>query len=306
MPTRNTAYYVAAVRQITNTENDPIISDPEIIDRCSEAKASLYDLIIGTYEHYAVKKMDPFTLVGGVGHNTVTLPSDFYKDVGLTLNPLTTPVTVHRYSSYVDRNNLPRRQYICIDNYLEVSPPQIAAGIYQLAYTPLDLPFAAPIVVTPHAGDAVDAFGNWTFANGAFDSTYVGATCTIVCGAFSAIAGSFVVATVAGPTVVHMTPVPSGAPVAFGTAATNSFQLAGTVDAISQIMVPWYEYIQVHAAVAVKNKIEQDATELMQRLAALTARIEKMAANRMEEGGQIALPRQDGGFWGNTNIPGGT
>src|SRR3979409_452578 len=134
MPTRNTAYYVAAARHPTNTESDSIISAPEIIDRCSEGKASLYDLIIGTYEHYAVKKTSPFTLVGGVGNNTFTLPTDFYKDVGLTLNPRAAAVAVHRDSSYVDRNNLPRREYIVVDSYLNVSPPHIAAGLYQLAY----------------------------------------------------------------------------------------------------------------------------------------------------------------------------
>lgn len=303
MATRNTAYFVQAVRQLTNTEGDPIVTDPEIADRCSEGKASLYDKIVAAYEHYAVKPFS-FTLAGGLTGHTATIPTDFYKDVALTRDPTSAPLTVHRFSSYVDRNNLQARQYIIIDNQIDVSPPALAAGTYRLDYTPLDVPFQAPVVVAPNDLDAVDAFGNWTFTNGAFDQSYVGATCTIVCGAF-AIAGTYVVTTVKSSTVVHMTAVPAGAPAVFGTSATNSFQMAGTLDVLPQIFAPWYEYIQVHAAIAVKDKIEQDTQDLEIRLARLEARIDKMVASRMEEGGQIALPSRSGGFFGFSDIPGG-
>ena len=296
MATRNTAYFVAAIRQISNTERDPIVSDQEVCDRAGDALMSLYDLIIATYEHYAVRTVD-FTLAGGVGANMFDLPSDFYKDVSLDLNPTTQPVTIHRFSSWLERNNLPRWSYIVFDDQVWVSPPQICAGNYRLYYTPLQLPFGIPLATpTPAASDAADGtLNSWFFINGAFDSTYVGATMTVTGTASNN--GTFTVLSVTDATdiVTDCTVLSEN----FGTAATITFQPANTINDLPQIFVPWYEYIQVHAAIAVKDKIEQDTSDLEARLANLTQRIQSMASNRMEEGGQIALARRGGG-----NYPG--
>ena len=107
-----------------------------------------------------------------------------HVDVSLDLNLTTSPITIHRFSSWVERNNLPRWSYIIFDDAATiVSPPQICAGAYRLYYTPccsspLAFRSATP---TPNDGDAVDGtLKNWFFVNGAFDSTYVGATMTAV------------------------------------------------------------------------------------------------------------------------------
>ena len=299
MATRDTAYFVSAIRQISNTERDPIVSDQEVCDRAGDALMSLYDLILGSYEHYAVKTVD-FSLVGGVGQNSFPLPTDFYKDVSLDLNPTTSPITIHRFSSWVERNNLPRWSYIIFDDAVIVSPPQICAGAYRLYYTPLQQPFGIPLTTpTPHDGDAVDGtLKNWFFVNGAFDSTYVGVTMTVSGCTDPQNNGTFTVTSVVDATDIRTDGAPASE--AFGTAATVTFQPAGTINVLPQIFAPWYEYIQVHGAIAVKDKIEQDTSDLEARLGALTQRIQSMAANRMEEGGQVALVRRGGG-----NYPGG-
>jgi hypothetical protein len=302
---KNTAYFVAAVRQLTNTESDPIVTDTEIANRCSEALASLYDIIIGAYEHYAVTSFD-FTLAGGVGGNSVALPTDFYKDVSLDLNPTSAPVTIHRFSSWIERNNLPRRQYTVIGSSLVVSPPQLSAGNFRLSYTPLIQPFSAPLTTpTPNAADSVDGTTNsWFFSNGAFDASYAGAAMTVTGCTNPLNNGTFTVSSVTDPTDIKT----SGALDSenFGTAATVVFQPAGTINDLPQILAPWYEYIQVQASIAVKDKIEQDTSDLEVRLSRLTARITSMAGNRMEEGGQIALTRDLGGWWNSDNWPFGS
>lgn len=294
--TRNTAYFVAAIRQLSNTENDPIVTDPEVADRASEALAALYDLVLATYEHYAVKAF-PFALAGGPSGNSVALPTDFYKDVSLDKLLGSNAVTVHRMSSWIERNNLSRIGYTLMGSSLIINPPTVSQGSYSLNYTPLIQPFEAPVVPEPDAADAVDGtLDSWFFTNGEFDQSFIGAAMTIAGASNPGNNGTFIVTAV--PDVHSVKTATTGGSEALGVGVTVSFQLAGTIDVLPQIFAPWYEYIQVAAAIAVKDKIEQDTADLEARLQRLTARITSMAANRMEEGGQVALPgRTGGGFW---------
>ncbi len=389
MPTvvRDTAYFVQAIRQLTNMEDDPAVTDQEITDRASDAKSALYDLILASYEHYSVTSFD-FTLAGGLAGSSVDLPTDFYKDVSLTLNPTTAPVTIHRLSSWVDRNNARRVGYTLIGNELKIAPAvATVAGDYQLLYTPLDLPFSVPTVVTvaydtvdlDPTGGAVDGtLRSWFFPTAAFDASYVSGLLNMAGCSNSVNNDHFAIASVtdgtdivssvvsANPTSEAFGPgvtasvylVPTGfatldhvtiggsntwtfhgldtslmvvgrtvtiagsvacdgvytiesivdassfttveSPGVFETflaGVTVTFQDVGTIDVLPQIMQPWYEYIQVAAAIAVKDKIEQDTSDLEVRLQRLTQRITSMASNRMEEGGQVALPNRGGGFW---------
>lgn len=481
MSIRNSAYFVTAVRQLANLETDPIVTDPEIQDRVNEGISALYDIMVGTYEHYAVKTFD-FSLAGGLTGSSVALPTDFYKDVSLDRDPTGYPQTVHRYSSWVDRNGLARREYIVMGSSVVVGPPQMASGSYRLSYTPLvDRLFepAIAVTVTPRtftlaigdssandsvnpplsvfffangaftasdigapitvsgfvdsscngtftivdvvdsgtiqvqqvlanetlaapgsatvttsdtvtaadsrqiifrtgdscASDSVDpplsafllasgdftasdvgrqiivtAFSNpsnngtftisdvvdatniqvqrvltnetltmgpapvflyvtdttgtatWRFANGAFDSSFVGATLTVSGFAgvpFAADNGVFTVSAVNSPTSITTKAGPLYVSEHLTGANTVTCQPLGTMGALSQMYLPWYEFIQVHAAISVKDKVEQDTSDLEIRLDRLTKRITSMAANRMEEGGQIALPGGygRGGFW---------
>jgi hypothetical protein len=303
---RNTAYFIAAVRQLSNTENDPIVTDPEINDRCNEALSELYDIIIGSYEHYAVCTFS-FSLSGGLGGNTVALPSCFYKDVSLDYNPNIQPQTVHRFTSLVDRNSQPRRSYICEGNYLVVQPYQFARGDYLLTFSPLPPVMAPSVAIDMTTGSAaVDGtLKSWFFSTATFSDSDVGSVLVISGASTPGNNGSFTITAVSDPNTVITAGATTLGSEAFTALVTASYHPANTIDVLPQIFVPWYEYIQVHAAIAVKDKIEQDTSSLQVRLERLVARITAAASNRMEEGGQIAIPRQDGGFWDLSNYPGG-
>jgi hypothetical protein len=388
MAIKNTAYFIQAVRELTNMEDDPVITDDEIRDRCNDGVFWLYDLLIATYEHYSVKTFD-FSLTNTLGGNQAVIPSDFYKDVALDLNPTTQPITVHRFSSWVERNNLPRREYIILDQSLVVNPFQIAQGNYRLYYTPVVGQFGAPITVTqtgqtttpltvlafsdrvsgtpPSAvwnftaneanapftyqllgaalvtsgcdnsdnngqftiidvpdfvqlttsgthtdetlSNSVNAsytvfdqiatcvIGNvWSLQAAVLDVSYIGALLTVT-GTVSNN-GTFTVDKVLSPTT--FTVKETTTPEVFPLSVNAIFQIAGTFDLLPPIMAPWYEYIQVYAAIAIKDKIEQDTQDLEVRLERLAGRIRALAANRMEEGGQIAIVNGGGGsFWNN-------
>lgn len=96
-----------------------------------------------------------------------------------------------------------------------------------------------------------------------------------------------------------LTPTPPNA-----IAATVEINPAGTVFTLPAVFRPWYEYVQVHAAIACRDSIDLPTEAQERKLAALTKRIEAMAANRMEEPGQVALTHRsdgslnDGGFYG--------
>lgn len=303
---RNSAYFVKAIRQLANVETDPIVTDPEVLDRANEALSALYDILVGTYEHYQICTY-PFTLAGGVGANSTPLPDCFYKDVSLDLNPTTTPSTVHRYTSLLERNNLARRSYLIEGSNIVVSPPQLATGNYLLSFTPLP-PILSPSIVIDVSGgiNAVDGtLRSWSFAGAAFLATDVGST-LVVSGATNAgNNGSFVITSVSDATDVVTGAATTLSDESLPVTASVAYATTGTIDFLPQIFVPWYEYIQVAAAIAVKDKIEQDTSDLEIRLARLTARITAAASNRMEEGGQIGLTRDHGGFWDLTNNPGG-
>lgn len=302
MPFLNTDYFTTAVRQLSNLENDPIVTDVEIRDRVNEALADLYDLIIASYEHYFVKTVS-FTLAGGVGSNTYALPTDFYKDISLDLNPTTTPSTVHRFTSWVDRNNLTRRSYVIEGTDLVVGPAQIASGNFMLSYTPLP-PVLAPVTQLDTSGGAVDGtLESWFFATAAFVAGDVGSFLTVSGAANDANNGTFPITAVSSATDI-ITGLSDPTSESFGPDVVASYSF-GTVEVLPPVFAPWYEFIQVHAAIAVKDKIEQSTDDLRARLGALTARIQRMAANRMEEGGQIALPRAGGGWWDQGTFPGG-
>lgn len=303
---RNTAYFVAAVRQLANVETDPIVNDQEVADRCNEALSELYDIIVGTYEHYSVCTF-AFTLAGGLTGNTVALPDCFYKDVSLDYNPTTQPQTVHRFTSLVDRNNQPRRSYICDGSNLVVQPYQFSAGSYLLSFTPLPPVMASTIVINCTAGtSAVDGtLKSWFFPAATFTQNDVGSILLVSGTTNPGNSGTFVITAVTDATDVVTAGASTVSSEAFSSTVTASYYPAGTIDFLPQIFLPWYEYVQVHAAIAVKDKIEQDTASLQARLDRLVARIKAAASNRMEEGGQIAMPRQGGGFWDLSDSPGG-
>lgn len=384
---KDTAYFISAIRQTANLEEDPIVTDDEVRDKANEGVSALYDILIGAFQHYAVSTFD-FTLAGVAGGNSVALPVDFYKEVGLDLNPTSSrPITIRPFT-FEDRNGT-ERKYTLLGETLMVNPPTRAGGNYRLYYTPFAGEFAAPVTVTftgqtttpltvlafsdrvsgtpPAAvwsftanlenapftygllgaalvtsgcdnadnngqftitdvpdfvqltttgthtdeslGTSVTATytvfdqiatvvaGNvWSLQGASLDQSYVGATLTIT-GTVSNN-GIFTVAKVLSPTTFLVKETTTAE--VFPQAVHAVFQLPGTFDLLPQMFLPWHEYITVKGALSLKEKIEQDTSDLSMRLAVISKRVEEMATNRVEEGGTI--PRSSGmrgdGFFG--------
>lgn len=83
----------------------------------------------------------------------------------------------------------------------------------------------------------------------------------------------------------------------------------GFVDAtpIPTALAPWYEYVQLRAALAVFAKRQMPSGEFAGAYANEQARVRKMVANRTEEPGQVPLTRgargSFGGSWWNDDYP---
>lgn len=70
------------VRQACDMENSPFVSDAELTTYVNESADELYDLLVAAYEDYFTTS-STFTTVSGT--ETVTLPSDFYKLIGVDI-----------------------------------------------------------------------------------------------------------------------------------------------------------------------------------------------------------------------------
>jgi hypothetical protein len=139
--------HIAAVRQFSNTENNTgFVTDTEITSRLNEAISELYDLVVVAFEHYYVSEDGPFTLAGGVGANTHTLPADFYKYIGLDRDPNTTyTTTVPKLPSFAERNRVGGpAAFVQGLTTLVIMPPQAAGGTFLMYYVP-----KAPTLVDP-------------------------------------------------------------------------------------------------------------------------------------------------------------
>ena len=150
--------HVASVREFSNTQNNTgFVSDAEITKRINEAVGELYDLIVVAFEHYYVSSFGPFTMAGGVGNNTVALPADFYKIIGVDKDPGTLyPTTVPMLPSFRERNRAGGIYYFVQGlSTLVILPPQVAGGTFLMYYTP-----KAPVLVNPT--DTLDVnLANW-------------------------------------------------------------------------------------------------------------------------------------------------
>jgi len=129
---------ITASRQLANAENTDFVTDTELTQRVNEAVLELYDKIVMAFNYYYVSSAT-FTLTTSC--NKAQLPDDFYKDIGLDLiggngaSPQQ-PQTIHRFGSFVDRNNQGWKTYMIVNNALMVQPVQNATGTYKFYYTP--------------------------------------------------------------------------------------------------------------------------------------------------------------------------
>lgn len=142
---------ITASRQLANAENTDFVTDAELTQRVNEAVLELYDKLVLAFQYYYVST-STFTLTTSCPK--AQLPADFYKDIGLDLingngASAQQPISVHRFGSFIDRNNQGWKHYLIINNALLIQPNQNAPGTYKFYYTP-----NAPVLVAP--GDTID------------------------------------------------------------------------------------------------------------------------------------------------------
>jgi len=136
---------VNEIRGLSGLRRNNYFSDVEISEFVADGGRELADIFIASYEHHFQTSAD-FTLAGGVGGNTFTLPDDFQKENMLLLNPtLDAPEQVPFLGSQLERAAMGPgiflwpgggRRALIADQTLEVLPPSMAAGAYRLLYTP--------------------------------------------------------------------------------------------------------------------------------------------------------------------------
>ncbi len=142
MPNKSLSDLRTAARQLANYQDSDFVEDPELTDRVNEAISSYYDLVLGSRETYFQTTV-AFTLAGGFGGNTFTLPADQYKIQGVDYKPNTTSqVAVPTLPSFRERFTAGYRCYDWVPGTLTIYPPTASAGNYLLYYTPY-----APVLV---------------------------------------------------------------------------------------------------------------------------------------------------------------
>ena len=313
------------VRQRTMTVNNNVVSDDEIAGYLSDGVKVLFDIFIaeGAMNHWFFAEF-PFTLVGGVGGNTVDLPADFQVDLGLNLDPTNPyPITVDRLSSFVERNNLPawgninipnvpgaktNRKYVLTGNQLQVLPALSAGGDYSLFYQAqvpdLALPKIRTFAVDP--GDIVSfSDDGFILENGAFDEARdTGATITINWN--SPNDGYNGIYTITGihpgsTTWCFTDPAPSH--VGFTSPAAGAdyqevYQPPGSISVLPQVLNPWQLFLKAHASLAVLAKRDLQNPEIEKLLDQEHARAVQMAQVRVSTLKQGPITRHGAGFMG--------
>lgn len=202
-----------AALQLSNYQDSDFVETDELNARVNEAASAYFDLVLSSRETY-FRETFPFSLAGGIGGNTVTLPSDLYKVQGLDWNPGTSSVqTVPTLPSFRERNSISHRSYEWAAGSLTIYPPNAATGNYELIYTPLAPVLADPVTVattyptttiaTTGGSNAVDAtltLADWFFSLATFDGSEVDKMLGITGAAEAGNNGLFLVQAVNGTT----------------------------------------------------------------------------------------------------------
>jgi hypothetical protein len=128
------------VRQRTHYEQSQFVTDPELTAWVNDSVKELYDLLTTTFQGYAVTSTD-FAVASG---NTITLPADFYKLLGVDqVVALPDQLASLPRVQFADRNS-GKSGYDLRGSTLVLFPYAAAAGhSYRLHYVPTPTALAA-------------------------------------------------------------------------------------------------------------------------------------------------------------------
>lgn len=146
---------VAEVRTDSDLNTSQVVTDQQIAGMISDAGSALRDVFTSANQKYDISTFD-FTLPGGIGGNSIPLPSDFQQGHSVDINPNTlNPTTLRYLSNWLDRNksngnaiwspSSGPQQYYFLGTNLIVLPAASAGGVpMRLYYTPTWTPLALP------------------------------------------------------------------------------------------------------------------------------------------------------------------
>jgi hypothetical protein len=290
-------------RQKSNTERSKFVSDTEVLGYCNEGRTELRDLVIAADPSYYHQQIDlVFNSPAGYPAGSAALPTNVYKLRGVTQNPDTHQRRAIHPLAFADRDGRRYRKsgYTLDGDYLTIVPASMAnQGPIRLYFTPKLLPLAQTIVVAHTSGDnVVSSTGVWTFAAGAFDQTYVGATLTTSGTSNAGNSGSFVITAVPSATTLQ-TATTGLVNETFGPSVTASVQPVNTVFTLDVTLDNFDSYISTFAAVKIATKMQKtDLVQLLQgQLGQDRARVSQMAAVRAGEPEAIPV------LWNPSNYP---
>lgn len=131
----------------------------ELIPYINSSAGELYDLLVGTYEDYALTSAS-LVIDGSVGTNYTYLPDDFFHPRGCDiLIDSIQPYSVREFN-FQERNRYANTvfrgpsgpynvKYRCQDGYFYIEPITAAPGTYTLWYTPVFTNFVSASDVLP-------------------------------------------------------------------------------------------------------------------------------------------------------------
>ncbi len=310
---------IEETRLLSGLRSNQLYTDAEIATMLSDLWQELFDRFVSANQHYRIKQFD-FSLAGGVGANSVDLPSDFQLGNGLEMDPTQPrPRSVPYLSNWLQRNNLGAsvlnigggnlctdRQYCFVNSQLTVFPAERSNGDYRLHYTPMCEKFLARSSITT----AIQASDTPVQESGFIGFVFTGLNPTSESYGNDGILvvdfdtpndtwnGTYTTTGILGSNIVLTdTPWPG---IAFtGPAAgtvTLSYQTVGTIDELPDYADPWAIYLKLGTSIAIREAREQDCTDLERRFAAQRLRVDSLLTNRQEEPTQPPLTRT-GGFW---------
>lgn len=129
------SYLKEQVRARADQQNSQFIQDAELTDFINGSASSLYDQLVQAAEDYFVKSA---TITIIAGQNEYTLPSDWYKTLGVDYLVNNKPVPMSRFN-FRDRH---------LYNYLDARPEIVRYGIWgqELVFKP-QAPKSATVVL---------------------------------------------------------------------------------------------------------------------------------------------------------------
>jgi hypothetical protein len=297
---------VANTRVQSGLRSNLLFSNDQIATLLTDGWGDFRDKVVARLAYW-FRKVYTFTLAGGVGANTVdlTLIPDLQQiqyvnralGNGVNETVVELPTVTERNAWYGSQNGMPcgGRRYFADGDTLEILPPQISGGSYEMAYTPqyeqLVIPQPVPPLVStvPATFSGVSAPSTLGFSGANWQAANIGDTVNVTGATNSVNNGSFLIVSVGGVNAINVNSAALVSEAAGVIAVT--VQPQGSVPSLPQSMAPWSLYAETHASIAIRTSRKQGTGELERKLAALAQRVVTMTKARSQGVQQAPITR---------------